>query len=366
MSINSFIQDGDSNIKANVENKEGINRLHVLTEPYKDFKNRSVFFTNPTYGSNMNQDFSSVASTENVHDGNDNTYWTGTIIVGQPSDFNFSSTDQAHTGNQSISCVNSDDGDQFQLANDTLIDSGLYDRFVGWVYVTGEWTDPDDGLEIIFWNTNTGTQVSENSVDLDNYIDGTNTGVWQKFSIPFRNFGVFSDDYDAIRFKVLANGGTPPNFYLDDLALEEIAGDPAIFSVEPEYGTWWHVQGMGIAFAAPYNATLADATMPNIPYKGILGVSLTSGITYQRTRDGEIQFAFIVNDLIDILNQYNTAISSYGHDGTDTFIKLDLHFREPFTLKSEYEDYISFNIVDDLSGLSYFRVVADVKEEFRS
>jgi len=44
---------------------------------------------------------------------------------------------------------------------------------------------------------------------------------------------------------------------------------------------------------------------------------------------------------------------------------VDVTFRYPFILKSEYNDYISFNVSDNLSGLNYFRAVADIREEAR-
>lgn len=367
MSINSNIQDPNNGIQASVIKKDGIRGLHVISQDYKDYINRSVFFHNNTYGSNLNQDFKTdaVESTENIHNGGDNTYWTPTTISGNPQDFDFTSTDVAHTGTQSIDCTASEGGDQFQLANDTLIDGYKYDRFVGWIYVTGLWGLPDDGLEITLYNTTTGTTVSSNSVDLDDYIDGTNTDTWQRFSISITDFGVISDDYDAMRFTVLSEGD-PPNFYLDDLQLEELATDEAIFSIEPPRGKWWHITGIGIGLAAPYDSTLADASMPNIPYTGLLGVTLTNGITYQRQENGEIGFSFIMTDLMDILNQYNAIITSQGYDGVNTWIKVDVTFRYPFVLKSEYEDYISFNISDNLSSINYFRVVADIREETRN
>ena len=74
MSINSNISDPQDGIKANVLTQEGQNCLNVVTQEYKQFLNRSVYFVNPTYGANLAQDFSQIASTEYVHNGGDNTY----------------------------------------------------------------------------------------------------------------------------------------------------------------------------------------------------------------------------------------------------------------------------------------------------
>jgi hypothetical protein len=58
--------------------------------------------------------------------------------------------------------------------------------------------------------------------------------------------------------------------------------------------------------------------MPNIPYNGLLGTEMTNGITYQRKEEGEVQFSINVNHLIDILNHFNTSITSQGYDGNYT------------------------------------------------
>ena len=124
--------------------------------------------------------------------------------------------------------------------------------------------------------------------------------------------------------------------------------------------------GLGIVIVAPYNSTLTDGTIPKIPYEGFLGVSLTNGITYQRQEEGEIIFSIIISDLIDVINQYNSQITNYGYDGTNTWLKIDTTFRTPFILKPEFGDYLSLNASDDLSGLTLMRAVVAIKEEKRT
>lgn len=363
MAIDSHIKDAEGKNIANVISREGLNCLSVINQDYKRYLNKSVYLQSKIYGINMNQDFSAVESTENVHDGNDNTYWTATITTGQPSDFDFSSTDYAHTGTQSISCVEAEGGDEFQLENDTIILAGDYNRFVGWVYVVSDWNGSGDGLEIYLYNTNDNSQASD-VVDLSNYINQQNINTWQKFNIPISDLGIVSE-YNAIRCRMLAEGN-PPNFYLDDLALESLTDDPAIFRVEPTRGRWWYVTGLGIIIVSSYDSTMADASMPNIPYNGLLGTSIVNGILYQRQEEGEIIFSFIIKDLIDIMNQHHTRISSYGYDGNYTWVKIDTDFETPFILKPEFGDYFSVNISDDLSNLKVLRMVTAVREEKRT
>lgn len=364
MALNSVISDSLNKNQANVISKDGLEGLHVITNNLKDYKNLTSFFTNDEFGSNINQNFATSVVAENIHNGEDNIYWTASTIIGNAADFDFSSTDQANSGLQSIDCTNCEGGDQFQLLNDSFLNSSDYDFFTGWIYVDGLWGLPDDGAEIVFYNTNTGLIVSGNPIDLDDYIDGTNTGVWQRFNIPLEDFGNFSDEFDAIRITILEDG-SPPNFYLDDIALETQTTN-TIFSLNPSKNAWWHINGIGLAFVAAYNSTLADASMPNIPYNGLLGIELNNGITYRRIQNNETVFNFNITNLIDILNLYNAKITSHGFDGTNTFLKIDIKFEQPIVLKPESEDNISFIFADDLSSLLYFKIMADISAEPRT
>lgn len=364
MSINSHILGKDNKHVDSIE-KDGYRGLYVVSNDLKKFKNRSVFFTNPTYGSSMNNDFSVVEATEYIHNGNDNTYWTATVVEGQPSSFNFSSTNQSHTGTQSIQCTKSTAGNSFQLEDETeLHSSGDYDRFVGWIYVDGNWTNRETAVYINLYNTNLDLQVSSNEINLDNYINGSEVGDWQRFNIPVSDFGTLSNDYNAMRF-IIGSTGTNPDFYLDDMELNDLGESTNNFSIHPPLGYWWNVDGFGMIIVSSYNSILADSSIPNIPYNGLLGTPLLNGIQYQRQEDGETEFAFTMNHLVEILNQYDAYISSSGYDGNYTWIKIDMNFKQPFLLKSEYEDFISFTLSDDLSALQYFRVVASIQEEKR-
>ena len=53
-------------------------------------------------------------------------------------------------------------------------------------------------MEIYLYNTNTGTQASENIVRIEDYVNQNNLNEWQKFNIPMDDFGLVQD-FDAIR-----------------------------------------------------------------------------------------------------------------------------------------------------------------------
>lgn len=363
MALDSYIKDPNTGKRATIVEQEGQNCLSVVTQDYKQHLNKSEYFFNPTYGINMNRDFSQIESTEDVHNGNDTILWTGTVIVGNDSRVDFQNTDYAHTGTYSIRCGNMKDGNVFQLANDIIIESNTYDKFSGWVYITQDWGY--DSLWIYFYNTTTDEQVSENMVDLSNYISVGNNSVWQKFNIPINDFGLLQD-YDAIRFTLDASGNEP-DFWLDDLKLEELSEDLATFKIEPPKGTWWYVNGIGTTIVSNYNSTLTDASMPNIPYNGLLGFPLINGIVYQRQEEGEIIYSSVIHNIIDMIAQFNSKITNSGYDGNFTWVKIDNYiFNTPLILKSEFNDFISMNISDDLSGLEMFTSTAEIAEEKRT
>lgn len=342
-----------------------LNTLVVSTKELTTYTYKTIQFSNATYGQNMNQDFATgvVTSTENVHNGEDDTYWTASTIVGNINDFDFSSTDVAHTGAQSIDATSSEGGDQFQLLNSSEISPTAYDRLNGWVYIDGLWALPDDGVRIVFYNTNTGVEVSD-AIDLDNYVTGTNINVWQNFIIPLSDFGIFTDDYNAIRFTTLEDGA-PPDYYLDDIKLEEINVPEGsnVFSIAPRQPYWWYIDSFQIILADAYDSTVTDGTVPGLPYDSLLGVSLTNGILYSRIQGGETEYSTLLYNLLDFMEQPGTDLSGYGSDGTNTWLTMRAVFdKEPIRLRSELEDEIRFTINDDLSGLLRFRIFAEIRQ----
>lgn len=364
MAIYNYIKDPSSGQISNIIEREGVNCLSVITQDYKEFLNKYVNFENPIYGIEMAQNFSDITSSENVHNGNDNTYWTATRITGHPRSFDFSSTEESYSGDQSIKIAErTTSNDMFQLANDTIINSNTYNQLSGWVYVSQDWSDIDR-VEIFFYNTNTGSNASE-VVNLTNYINNNDFQIWQNFNIPIIDFG-FIQDYDAIRWRIVINSGSTPIFYLDDIELQELSKDPATFTLRPPEGTWWHIIGLGITIISDYDSTTTDGTMPNIPYNGILGTSLINGLTYQRKEEGNIVLSLVIYDLVDLISEHDSKIADYGYDGNNTWLKISSRFDIPVILKSELNDELILNINDDLSALERFRIKASIKEEKRS
>lgn len=359
MSVKSLIIDHSTGLKAAVVDGEEKNALVVATRPLKIYDNVLKFFINESYGADLNQNVTLGGTPVKIHNGIDNVLWTASAISGI---WTFDSTAQAHAGTRSIDGTATGKNSTAQFAKGSSQDLTGYTSISGWIYLTG-WGAGTQHLQFFGWNVSTGVIVG-NLINIDDYI---NTGIlnsWQKFTISLSDMGLAGATISAFRLVVTATSITP-NFYLDDLQIEE-TGTPIEFQLEPDTGTWLHVNSFQILMADAYSGTVADGTMPSIPYDSLLGVSaLVTGISYKRVTSGEIVSSAVIKQFLDFMAFSNANVTGYGSDGTNTWITVNMQFTEPVILKSEEEDKMSLTINDDLSDLLLLRVGAGSKVETR-
>ena len=340
--------------------------LVVATRPLKTFTNSIRFFSNDEEGIDMNVDASAGGTPVKVHDGTDSSLWTASDIVGGGTT-TFNSTDQNHTaaGTKSIKVDNSPIGDIYQLNRGSDLDCTGYVSLTLWVYSDKDWKN-NDVVELYGWDTGTGLQVGD-SVDLGDYFTYDDYDVWQKITIPLTDMGdlAISTTLDAIRIEQVAKeGAKAPKYYLDDIQFEQ-TGTPIVYSISPDKGTWLHVKEFTISIVNAHAGTLVNGTMPNIPYDGLLGQAITSGITYQRIQDGEVDFSATISSLIGLLELPGTDIVSQGSDGTNTWVTIRVRHIEPLTLKEECCDKLQWTVSEDMSGLIRLRITAGGSIEMR-
>ena len=362
MGIKTHITDISNNLKASIDNDNGLekNSLVVATRPLKKFDNATKFFVNPTYGFNMNVNAATSGTPEYIHDGGDNTYWEASTIVGI---WTFDDTDQAHTGTQSINATSTVNDDIMQCKKSTTIDLSDYGAISGWIYITS-WLPGE--IRVFGWNTSTSLQIGDD-VNIGDYINVGDLNIWQKFNISLVDMDLQNNTIDAIRTKVVATGDAP-NFYLDDIQLEALSGGipPIEFSLKADVGKWLYIYNYSIIFVDTFSPILTDSTMPKLSYDKILNQTLSNGVVYHRIVDGKIEFSFNFKTLAEILSFPGLTIEDLGSDGTNTFMKLSISFIEPIILKSEDADQVCFHVADDLSTLKIFRISAACTEEVRT
>ena len=364
MGLKSYITDIATGLKAKVTNNNGEedSALIVATRDLKTYSNEVRFFTNNTYGVDMNQDASAGGVPEEVHDGIDNIYWTGSIISG--TKFTFNSADQNHTpaGAQSVKVDNPNINSTIDFAKGGDLDLSGYASLTMWIYVSSDWA-AGDIISIYGWRA--GAQVGIR-VSLGDYFNYLGVGVWRKITIPLTDMNLSASTISSLRITNTARSGAKsPVFYLDDIEFEQ-TGTPIPFTVEPARGTWLHVTAFNISFVDAYAGTLADATMPSIPYNGFFGVAdLDNGITYQRQENSVITASATIRRFINLMNYSHATLTGAGSDGTNSWATVLIQFTTPVILKSESKDKLILTLNDDLSGLLFFRVSAACKEESR-
>ena len=352
---------GPDGLVADVVNEDENNALVVATRDLKTFNNKPQFYLDENGSKDMNVNVTYSGTPDKVHDGTDSALWTATAIVGAAR-WTFDSTDQNHTpaGTKSIKATSTVGGDIMQVAKGSSVDLSNYTAITAWVYITS-WS-VGAGIDMYGWDTGTGLQVGD-SIDLSEYVDITTLNAWQKIAVPLGDFGLTASTIDSFRI-IIVKGVKNPDFYLDDIQIEEV-GESVEFTIEPRKGTWLYIKRFDITIVDAYDATLADSTLPNIPYEGFLGVgSLTTGILIQRIQLGEVLFQATIKDLIDFIALADMKIVSQGFDGTNTWIKLSQEMEVPLLLKAEDEDKHRYVIRDNLSGLKILWVnVATYEEE---
>lgn len=364
MSLNNYITDPSTGVRAEVTENADKHSLVVATHPLKTYNNSIRFFLNDTYGAEMNQNATAGGTPVEIHNGTDDAYWTATAIAGT---WDFDSTDQAHAGTKSIDATDTGNNNIAQIAKGGDQDLTGYVSITGWVYLTA-WRGGNH-IELYGWDTGTGVIVG-NSVYIDDYIDTNTLGSWLSFSIPLGDLGLTDETIDAVRIRTLT-ANRPPDYYLDDIQIEE-TGEPLVWTVEPDKETWLHIYSMNVTIADAYAGTIDTGssnivpTMPSIPYNGWLGVSeLSNGVVYQRYQSGIIEETFSIKRFADLMTFSDASVTGYGSDGTNTWVSVSIKFTEPIILKEEEEDRISLILSEDLSGLLFYRTSVGAKTEYR-
>jgi hypothetical protein len=367
MSIKVHITDPLTGRKACVVDGEEENALVVATRVLKTYENTIKFFSDTTYGSDMNQDASFSGTPENVHNGNgiDDVYWTASSISGVKYTFNYAAgaPPAAHGGTNVIRTNAAAVGNVMQIDKGSNLTVSSYTALTIWIKVINNWA-AGDSYSVYGWDTGTVAQVGT-AVFLEDYFSFSTFNTWHLISIPLTDMGLTSGTIDAIRIEAITKSGAAPDFYMDDIQFQETGGSIK-FVVNADKDTWFHVDEFTISVADAITGTLADATMPYLAYDKFLGVTLTVGLNYQRVQDGKTLFTQTVLSLMDFMQLPGTIIAGSGSDGTNTWVTLRSQHMEPLLLKPENDDELSFTVSDNLSGLLHLRISAGGRTENRA
>lgn len=324
----------------------------VYTERRKTFEPLVQFFAADSGAIDMAIDGSTGGTPENIHDGEDTSYWTASALSGT---WDFSSATQANDGTQSIDATGTVNNDEALFEDGTSISMSTYTSLGGAVYITS-W--PGTGTKEVEIEARLNGVVVGNSVNLSSYVTTGTQNVWQTFTIPKADMGLTSDTVDELVIRTIdIGGGEPPNYFLDSLLWNEAAGGTATeYAVRAQQGTNRFATGFSIFMADTVTEAAATA------YDTILGVpALSNGILFTRQSGQRILFSSPLRQLSDFIQSYGGGTFTTGGDGTNRWIKIESAFDPPIRLRED--DYMSMVVRDDLSGLLVLRASLRVIDE---
>lgn len=345
---------GGNGYEAQLNKSNGDIGLKVFSEPLRTWVNDNRFFSNEEFGIDLNQDGSAGGTPLGIHNGGDNTYWTGSNIVG--ANVTFNSTTRPRTGTASIYVNAPALSDTWQFAKGSSQSLTNYVSVTMWINVDRRWNASGENVAFFGFDTGTGLEVGTR-VNLDDYFNQNSFDTWQLLTIPLDDMGLTGQTIDSFRMQFTLNNGTSPEFFIDDFELQE-TGAPIVFTIEPEQQQAYQVYGIDFTFIDALNTTLASNSMLNLAYDQILGLSkLDSGITLSRIVEDTVEFSATVTCLYEFL-RISGQITNSICDGTNTSITIRITFSEPIELRGDALDKITIQVADDLSGLLGFNAFA--------
>jgi hypothetical protein len=356
MSAPVRITNGGQGQTAEIFERDDENGLLVFTKNRDSIQLQTKPLLNPALGLGMNIDASSTPSTiAEIYDGGDNAYWTPSAISGT---WDFVSTAQAHTGTKSIDATATVNGSTAKIDKGSTLALSPYETFDGWIYITS-W--PSSGTkDVTFELWDASDVLVGNSVAVSGYIDTGLFGVWQNFSIPLIDMGLSAQTIQSLAITTIdIGGGQPPNYYLDDLQLQD-TGSGVEFCFEADDETQFHIERVKLFIRDAYTAT--SSGQHAFDSSGILGLStLTNGILAGRSVDGDVSKSAIIKDIGDWFRFPQAQNVSSGGNGTNTWVMFDLAYETEggLVLDSRTNDKFFFRIRDDLSGLLDFTGFAE-------
>jgi len=274
-----------------------------------------------------------------------NDIWPGTAVQGT---WNF-----ADGGKFTITSANNNDEATFTVDTAHIWNADPFKAFTGTVDL--DIYNPINNTIVLEFGLD-GVLVG-NSVDIDDFIDTGNFGS-QAFVIPKANLGLTTQNFNSMRLTILRTAGTKPTIKFDDFQWEN-SGVPAVFKATTPLGTRFHVTELRIRIEDNIASTLADGTLQGLDPSTLLGVSaLTNGLIFSRVSKGKTLFSVDIKDLGDFLATGSNIVNAVALN-TKTLVTLLVEFPEAIVLEGgESENFLSFTVNDDLSGLTALTAAA--------
>jgi len=307
-------------------------------QPVRDYTGVGFFLTNGGGTADMNVDGSIGGTPDNIYIDDPTTNWTNTALSGT-WDFG-STTITPQGGTESIEAINTVDGDQMQIEKSSTVDMDNFTAISGYLYLTS-WNDVRHNIML---ELRLAGVLQGNPLELNAFVDTGILNAWQQFIIPKASLGITDELIDQLVVTTGATTGSPPNYYLDTINIEQSGS--RLFKFEVPTGKIFEVFSV--------NYTLID-NITVIEPRQLMGVaSLTNGLTVQTVIDDETTFGASVKNISEII-EAGAQLDSTIIGATESMVNII--GLSPWWSRLGAGDTFGITVNDDLTGLISFRVI---------
>lgn len=189
-----------------------------------------------------------------------------------------------------------------------------------------------------------------NGVDLMDYLESQDLGVWQYWEIPIADFNLGTEYVDEFRFRTKNVAGA--DYWLDDIQLKSGGGNEKFRLVVPANAEW-------IVGAVTLVLVSGDSGWNSNAFANIAG-GLAAGLT-MRHRDlvaGENFFKVVCKKNIHLFGHFDPVIDTTYNDNLRQIsfvLKPD-----PAIIMVKENEVLEFLVKDDLTSLTDLRAFAHV------
>lgn len=359
MGLKIQIVDGSLGQSAKLhKNALGAVGLIVFTEDHIKKTDSFDFATNTTQGSDMNVAAVFSGTTIGIHNGIDNVYWTGSAVAGS---WTFNDNAQARTGAQSVDGTSATNGSIAQFAKGSDQSLSAHVGFSGWIYLTSFSATLNKELLFYGYDTGTGLQIGS-SFNIFNQIDTTLFNTWQQYNVLFSDLNLSQSTIDAIRIELISPSGPAPNFFLDDVAIEELGG-PSTFEYKVPIGEMNTIGYLRLVFGSSVNTDHTDGTVPFIEYNDFFGLGvLSKGIIIKIIRNEKEILHRTFTTVGSLLEWPMSHLTDIISSGSTTFAVWETTIVDIGDLQGSRSDRVEIVIQDDFSSLGKVRAIVGFKK----
>ncbi len=258
---------------------------------------------------------------------------------------------------QAVETDNATVNDAMQFAKGSDLTLSNFTAITMYINVDKAWA-AGDSIELYGYDTGLGAEAG-NRIKLEDYFTFGDFDTWHALVIPLSDMGLATSTVvDAFRIEIVQkDGAQSPKWYLDKFQVEA-AGEPALFTLNLDPGTKFHIEELTFAFKDDIDIQAnANASVPDLDPDKFLGVTLTIGFIITRRKAGKTLFTASIKTPTDHMAA-GAEITDVISNGTRTALIMKAKFNRALILTGDPDDTITIQINDDMSGLTRFTVSA--------